>query len=195
MDLIMSLLLEYKYLIMVPATLVFGPPTSLAAGVLLRTGYLDIVPTVLALGAGELFADVLWYWLGRKYGERFVGRFGKYLGITRRSIETAKSLFSRHQDIIIFTSKITAGLGFAIPIFFTAGLSRVPFKRYMMLNIAGQFFWTTGLVAIGYFLGHIYLQVGNIFEKVALFGLVVIIIISLVSFGRHLRSQFDQPAS
>jgi membrane protein DedA with SNARE-associated domain len=88
--------------------------------------------------------------------------------------------------MIIFTSKITAGFGFAIAILFTAGVSRVPFRRYMMLNIAGQFLWTAGLLSIGYFLGHIFLRVNDAFEKMALLALVIIVIISIIGFGRYL---------
>lgn len=179
---------DYTYLIIPLTVFVLGPIVSLAAGVLLRLDVINLIPTILALAAGELVSDVLWYWLGRRYGERFVQRFGHYVGITQASVAYAKDLFSRHHDLIIFTSKLTAGLGFAVPILFSAGLSRVPFRRYMMLNIAGQFLWTAALLSIGYFLGHIFLRVNDVFEKMALFALFAILLISLIGFGRYLRS-------
>ena len=182
-----SLVSEYSYFIMAPAIFIFGPIVSLAAGILLRLDVIHLVPTCLALAAGELTADVLWYWVGRRYGESFVGRFGRYFGITPASITYAKELFAKHHDVIIFTSKLTAGFGFAVLILFTAGLSRVPFRRYMMLNIAGQFLWTAGLLSIGYFLGHIFLKVNDVFEKMALIALVALILLSLLGFGRYLR--------
>lgn len=182
-----ALVLEYTYLIIAPAVFFLGPIVSLAAGVLLRLEVIDLAPTVLALAVGELGGDIFWYWLGRRYGEPSVRRFGRYFGITRSSVAYAKELFANHHDIIIFSSKITSGLGFGSVIMFTAGLSRVPFRRYMMLNIAGQFVWTAGLLSIGYFLGHISLRVGSVFEKLALFALVIIILVSLIGFGRYLR--------
>lgn len=188
-DFLTELLVQYTYVIMAPAAMLLGPIVSLIAGVLLRLGTISLIPTCLAIAAGELGGDVLWYSLGRRYGEQFVNRFGRYVGIAQSSLPSVKKLFTQHSDIIIFTSKITAGLGFTIPIFFTAGMIRVPFRRYMMLNIAGQFLWTAGLISIGYFLGHIYLQVGNLFEKMALLALIIIILASLVGFGRYLREQ------
>ena len=127
-------------------------PRDLIAGVLLKLEALKLVPTVIALAAGELGGDVLWYYLGRKYGESFIGRYGRYVGIKPHVVSRVKTLFADHHDIILFTSKLTAGFGFAVPVLFTAGLSRVPFRRYMMLNVAGQFLWTAGLLSIGYFL-------------------------------------------
>ncbi|MBI2612933.1 DedA family protein [Candidatus Kaiserbacteria bacterium] len=189
---LMGLIAEYTYIIIAPAALALGPIVGLAAGVLLRLDVLALIPTCLALATGELGGDILWYWLGRRYGDTFVARFGRYVGVTEEAVSSAKKLFENHHDMIIFSSKLTSGLGFGSVIMFTAGLSRVPFRRYMMLNIAGQFLWTAGLISIGYFLGHIYLKVGNAFEKVALFALIVLIVASLIGFGRYLRNRLSQ---
>ena len=179
---------KYTYVLMAPAAMVLGPMVSLLAGVLLRLDVIQLIPTCFALAAGELGGDVLWYSLGKRYGDDFSRRFGKYVGITESTVGGIKKLYSAHHDIILFTSKLTAGFGFAIPVLFTAGLSGVPFRRYMMLNIAGQFLWTAGLLSIGYFLGHIFLKVNDVFEKMALFALITIILASLLGFGRYLRT-------
>ncbi|OGG77841.1 hypothetical protein A3B35_02250 [Candidatus Kaiserbacteria bacterium RIFCSPLOWO2_01_FULL_54_24] len=186
--LLMGLISEYTYLIIAPAAMLLGPIVSLVSGVLLRLDVIAFVPTILALATGELVGDVLWYWLGKRYGDPFMQRFGRYVGVTPKSVNAVKELFAVHHDIILFTSKITAGFGFAIPVLFTAGLSRVPFRKYMMLNIAGQFLWTAGLLSIGYFLGHIFLKVNDLLEKMVLFALIIIVIVSLIGFGRYLRS-------
>jgi membrane-associated protein len=187
--LLMQLLTEFRYAILAPGAFLFGPSVSLLAGVLLKLEIISLAPTVIALAAGELGGDILWYWLGKKYGDNFVRRWGRYVSITPQTVHRAKVLFSEHHDIILFTSKLTAGFGFAIPVLFTAGLSHVPFKRYMMLNIAGQFLWTSSLLAIGYFLGHIYLEVGTFLEKMALFALIAILLASIIGFGRYLKSE------
>lgn len=184
---ILELIAEYKYLLIAPAAFLFGPPVSLATGVLLRIDALSLIPTCLALVAGELGGDVLWYWLGKRYGDSFSLRFGRYAWITEKSIASTKELFSKHHDIILFTSKLTAGLGIAPVVLFTAGLSHVPFRRYMMLNIAGQFLWTAGLLSAGYLLGHVYLEISGAFEKIALIAFVGVLLASLLGFGRYLR--------
>jgi len=45
------------------------------------------------------------------------------------------------------------------------------------------------MLSVGYFLGHIYLKVGSALEKMVLFALVAMILVSLIGFGRYLRSQ------
>ena len=189
-ELITALLLQYKYALITPAVFIFGAPVGLVAGFLLRLDVLEIVPTCLALAAGELGSDVLWYWIGHQYGDRFVKRFGRYFGITPTSVAYAIGLYRKHHDIIIFTSKITAGFGFATLVLFTAGLSRVSFRKYMVLNITGQFLWTAGLLSVGYFLGHVLVDISNIFENMALIGLITILLVSVVGLIKYLRSYF-----
>ncbi|MEK7480219.1 MAG: VTT domain-containing protein [Patescibacteria group bacterium] len=191
-DLVTRLITEYQYVIIVPAVFLLGPIVSLVAGVLLRLDVIQLVPTSLALAVGELGSDVLWYWIGRRYGESFVRRFGAYVGITETSVRYVQGLFSKHHDLIIFSSKLTAGFGFALVVLFTAGLTKAPFGRYMMLNIVGQFLWTAMLLSIGYFLGHIYLRVGDVFEKIALLALIAIIVVSLAGFARYMRGMLDE---
>jgi membrane protein DedA with SNARE-associated domain len=184
------LILEYSYAFMVPAVMLLGPPVSLLAGILLRVGELSLIPTCLALAAGELGGDILWYGLGKRYGESFIARYGKYFGISSASTAAIQRLFDTHHGKIIFFSKITSGFGFSMAIFFTAGMTGVPFRRYMLINLAGQFIWTAALLSLGYFLGHFYLQITGVFEK----GLFVVgvLILGLVTIGilRYTRSRY-----
>lgn len=195
LELLTQLLLTYKYAIISPLVFILGAPVSLIAGFLLRLNILELLPTCLMLAAGELTADVLWYWLGFRYGDRFAKRFGRYVGISEASITHVKKLFEKRYDVIILTSKITAGLGFGTVIMFTAGLSKVPFRWYMLLNIVGQSIWTAGLLSIGYFLGHLYLEVNGVFEKMAIFAAAIIFIGCVIGFGRYLHARLTASPS
>jgi membrane-associated protein len=186
---ILTLVLQYRYPILVPAAFLAGFPVGMVAGVAMRLGYLDFATAYLCLMLGELIGDALWYGIGYQWGENFVKRFGKYVGITHDNVEMAKKFFRVYDQRILFSSKLTTGFGFAIPILFTAGLSRVSFRRYMMANISGQFIWTGGLIAIGYFFGNLYVSVNNVFEKVSTISLFVIVIACLFGFARYLWSR------
>lgn len=193
LEFLTQLLLTYKYAVIPPIVFVFGAPVSLVAGFLLRLDVLELLPTCLMLALGELAADVLWYVLGFRYGDSFVKRFGPYVGISADSIARVKKLFERRHDSIILLSKITAGLGFGTVIMFTAGLSRVPFRRYLILNMIGQSIWTAGLLSIGYFLGHLYVEVSGVFERMTLIALSVVGLLLLIGLGRHIRSRVNSP--
>ncbi len=187
---IAGLILQYKYFIMVPASLLAGPLVGMISGFLIRIGGLEFWPSYVALMSGELIGDILWYWTGYHYGERFASGLGKYVGITEKHIATAKRLFSKHNRRILIITKLTTGFGFGIAVMFTAGLSKVPFRRYMTINIIGQLIWTAGLIAIGFFFENFYLQVNNAFDKVYLISAMAVFLLCIVGVARYAGRRF-----
>ena len=61
-----------KYVLIFLATPIGGPTLILGAGVLLHEGLLSLPPLFAAIALGELTQDILWYFLGYRYGDRFV---------------------------------------------------------------------------------------------------------------------------
>jgi len=186
---LLALIAHYRYVILVPVAFLAGFPTGMAVGVALRLGYLALVPAYLCIMLGELIGDIMWYWVGYRWGEGFVKRFGKYVGLSEAHVSTAKRLFGRYNQRILFFSKLTTGFGLAIPILFTAGMTRMSFWRYMRANLSGQFFWSGGLIAVGYFFGDLYLSVDTVFERISIVTTALIAAAAFLGFVRYLRSR------
>ena len=186
---ITALILAYRYFIIVPLTLIEGPIVMMVSGVLLGLGYFDFWILYAVLMGSDLLADIIWYWLGYHYGYRFMARYGKYVSIEEKEISAVRKLFHRYHDRILIISKLTMGFGFAVVTLFTAGLSHVPFKKYLMLNFLGQIVWTAVLMGIGYYLGNYYLRVNNIFGFVSSAAIIVLVFLALIGFGRYLKKR------
>lgn len=186
---LLALIATYRYLVLVPAALLAGLPVCMVSGVAIRIGLLSFWIAYPLLMLGEIIGDVAWYWIGYLWGERFARRFGKYVGINEASVAKAEELFLTYNQRILISSKLTTGFGLAIPILFTAGLSRVSFRDYMSANITGQLFWTGGLIAVGYFFGDLYLRVNTVFEKITTISLFIIVVLVFFGFTRYLRSR------
>src|SRR3989344_2796337 len=182
---VLQLISQYRYVFLVPGALFVGPLVSLTAGLLIRLGALELFATASILMVTELLGDVFWYWVGHHWGESFVRKFGRFVGIYETRVATVQRLYHVHHDKIIIISKLTAGFGFAPAIYFTAGLSHVPFRRYMGINIIGQVIWTSAMLAIGYYLGHFYLQVNGALERVFFIAAVVVVFALAVGFGHY----------
>ncbi|HEV3244789.1 MAG TPA: DedA family protein [Candidatus Paceibacterota bacterium] len=192
---ILALILQYRYPILVPVALVAGFPTGMVVGVAIRLGYLELFLAYACIMLGELIGDVIWYVVGYYRGETFARRFGKYIGITDANITKAKELFRKYDQRILFSSKLTTGFGFAIPILFTAGMSRMSFWRYMRANISGQFIWSGALIAVGYFFGDLYLRVDTVFERVSTISAFVIVLACFFGFAKYAWSRINQRAA
>jgi membrane protein DedA with SNARE-associated domain len=188
-EVILQLLIQYKYVLIIPTAWVLGPVISLMGGFLLRIGSFDFLPLYLSIMGAELLGDIMWYWIGYKYGNSFIHTFGSYFSITEEKVMHVRNLFNRHHDIILIISKLTMGFGFAPAVLFTAGLSRVSFRRYITINIVGQFFWTGGLIALGYYTGYLYFGVENIFARMSLIAFLVILVAGFIGLGRYLHKR------
>ncbi len=179
------------YLLILVLAFAEGPFISLTSGALLYAGFLSFWPIYIILMFGDLIGDVLLYYLGYHYGHNFAVKFGRYFKLTEAHIEKAKELFHQHKDWILLFSKTTNGLGFAVAVLFTAGMSRIPFWRYISLNILGQLVWSGMLIAVGYFFSHAYVQINNVFGRVSLVLGAVVVLFLVVRYVKQVRSQIE----
>ena len=175
------------YAVIVVVSYVEGPILAVACGVLYRLGFFHIVPVYLALMFGDLIGDCFWYFMGYRYGHRFIRRFGRFVNIHEKDINRVEHIFRMYSNWILIISKLTMGLGFALVTLFTAGLSKIPFRQYLTLNVVGQFFWTTFLLVIGYAFGHMYVSFNNIFARIFLVSLIVIVFALLFGFSKYVK--------
>lgn len=164
-----------KYILLIVGTIIEGPVVMMASGFLYGLGQFTLFPMYLALVFGDFIADIGWYLLGR-YGTRnAIYKYGHFIGVTPATIERVENQFIKYHQKILIISKLTMGLGFAAVILVVAGMFKVPFKNYVILNLIGGFIWTALLVTVGYFLGNIFMVIP--LEMKIIFGLVVLIAI------------------
>jgi membrane protein DedA with SNARE-associated domain len=169
-----------------------GPILAMLGGVLLHLGYLYFIPLYAALIVGDLLGDTLWYIAGRHLGEPFVRKWGGYFSIRDREIQLVKKIFHKYHNRILILSKITMGFGFAIVTLFTAGMIKIPFRKYILLNLAGQFVWSALLLGVGYLFGNLYLSVNGILGKMTLIGLIVVAFIALIGYGKYVKDRMTR---
>lgn len=189
MPTLISLILSYKYLLLFPLAVVEGPFLMMICGFLVKLGYLNPVFTYTLVMTGDLLGDILWYGVGYKFGMIFVKRFGKFFSITEESLIKVKDIFHRHNSTIIFLSKITMGLGFALATLITAGLVKIPLKKFIFWNALGGLVWTGSLMMVGFYLGNFYLKVDNVLGKLGVLSLFVVVFIMLMGITQYARNQ------
>lgn len=174
---ILSLLITYKYIALIPAGFIEGQLISLTAGYLTSQGYLNPFLAGLCISTGNLIGDIGLYTLGRYRGRGITTTLGRFLGITPARISTGTKIFTHHSNAVLFISKITNGLGLSFAVLFTAGILRIPFKQFICWNILGEVFWTGGLITVGYLLGTMYHTADTVLYRIGLTSIVSIIIL------------------
>ncbi|MGH7894409.1 MAG: DedA family protein [Candidatus Binatia bacterium] len=122
-----------------------GDVVLLVGGVLAHLGLLD-VRGVLALGlAGLVVSDLVWFGIGRWHAD--------WLQSTRtyrRAAPIVERLAGRAGSLQIVVARVVYGTRVASMVFWGAHGLGLP--RFVVLDVIGCTLWSTGFVALGYFL-------------------------------------------
>ena len=154
-----------------------------AAGMAARRGSLSLVGVILAASAGSLAGAVLWYFIGRWVGtERLRGwadRKGRYLGFSPKDIDRADAWFDRRGGVAVFVGRMIPGIRTLVSV--PAGISGMPFGRFLAYSAAGTGIWSTALVLVGWWLGRSSAMV----ERAISWGGTAVIVLLVAWVGRR----------
>jgi membrane protein DedA with SNARE-associated domain len=129
-----------------PSEVVIPPAAYLAAG-----GSMNIGLVIFCGTLGSLLGAVFNYWLALKFGRPFFEKHGRYLLISRRSLEKADHFFERHGHISTFIGRLLPGIRQYISL--PAGLARMNILAFCAATILGAGIWVLVLAAMGYWFG------------------------------------------
>lgn len=122
----------------------------LVSGILAREGLVRWWLALPVCLVGVLAGDVSIYWIGRHWGERVLEwRPVRYM-LSREREEALKASYRRHGVKIVFTARHL--MGFRAAAFITAGISRVPFGKFLAVDAAAAMIG----VPIGFGLGFLF---------------------------------------
>lgn len=189
LNILLTWFLVYKYWILFVFGVVEGPMVTVAAGLLIHQGQALFWPVYVTMMMADLVGDAFWYYVGYHGAHRFAKRFGKFFGVTESRLEKTAVTFKKHQNKILFFSKISLGFGMAVGILMVAGMVRVPFKKFLAINAVGQFLWTGFLLSLGYFFGNFYSLFDKGFHRIFEVVLLVFVFFICSSIGKYLRSR------
>ncbi len=178
----------WTYLILFVLVAVEGPISVLLAAAAASAGLMRPIPVFFTAAAGTLTADSLWYLLGYMGKSDWIYHFGRWLGVRPSLVEHLKHNMMKHATRVMFLAKIT--MSFVIPALITAGLLRVPWKRWFPSFVVAEVLWTGTLVFIGFYTTESLKRVQQGFEYVGL-GISIAFVVLMFVLGRRLLRSLD----
>lgn len=143
-DQIVHAMTEYPYLVVAVVFLLCGLGLPLPEEiVLLASGYFCAkypdkaeLPWMMLVCAGAiLVGDLVPFVLGRVFGARLLRlRWMRYL-VTKQRLASFDRWFRRRGDLVILIARFLAGL--RVVAFFTAGIMKMPWRRFLLLDGSG----------------------------------------------------------
>ena len=100
---------------------------------------------------GNLLGSWAAYWVSLTGGRTLLGKYGKYVLITREEVDRAEIWFKKYGDWAVFFSRLMPVVRTFISI--PAGIARMNFWKFSAYTFAGSFPWSLGLAYGGFFLG------------------------------------------
>ena len=178
-----TLIRDYGMLIIAPLAVLEGPVISVISGYLAKAGLVSLQLVFVVLVVADLAGDILLYGLGRK------GRAGVALpwlarfGVTRRRLAQVIRAFRKNDARILVIGKLTHSAGFAVLL--AAGMARMPFWRFLALNLLATVPKVMICLALGWWFGAISDRIGN-----WLLGGTLMVVFFVVVFAvYHLRTR------
>jgi membrane protein DedA with SNARE-associated domain len=179
---------SWTYLLLAVLVAVEGPVTTLLAASAASAGLLRPLFVFFAAATGNLSADLLWYSLGYFGKIEWLFRFGKRLGIRPDLLEKMSQNIREHAVKVLFLAKLTVSL--VIPSLITAGLMRIPVRRWFPAFISAETLWTGSLVLIGFYTTEALKRVERGIEYAVLF-VTLLFVLSLIIIGRRLVKEWN----
>jgi membrane protein DedA with SNARE-associated domain len=161
----------------------------LAAGVMSR-GTLNPWMALISCLVGAVIGDIVMYGLGRKFGRSLLQRQG-YLHslLSAEREQQIEEQFRLHGLKVLFAARFLVGI--RTPIYITAGILKVPFRRFVVADML------CASIVIPLFFGVAYLfsdQVNRLWQllrqaEIAVSVTVVVSAIAAVSILRYVRKR------
>ncbi len=158
------------------------------SGYLVSEGKFSLWVIAFIGGAANVVGTFITYIIARRYGLKFVLRYGKYFLVSRSDIERIERLFDKYGTATVLITRLIPGVRGFVPI--AAGLSKMPLRSFLPLVFVGSFFYSLVLTYIGVLLGEHWEQVHSyvgFFDWILVFLFFTIIIFLTARFIREYR--------
>jgi undecaprenyl-diphosphatase len=136
---------------------------------------------VLAAGiAGAIVGDSIGYEVGKRWGRRLLqGSLGRF--VKEHHLDRAEQYLQTRGGKAVFFGRFTAALRVLIP--GLAGMSGLPYGRFLAYNAAGGAIWAAGFVLAGYLAGDSWRQVEHIAGRASVVLFLLVVLAAVVVFG------------
>lgn len=189
---ILPYLLVYKYgaifVITLVAALAFPiPPGTLlmASAAFAAEGYFSFF-WVVAIGTlGNIAGDNIGYWLARAYGNQVLCKIGFRKVIESEKYKNIERRIQKRPGFLIFISRFEVFSNLAVNII--CGLGQVPYKKYIVFEVIGEFLQVLLYCTIGYLVGDNWQTISGLISRFLLLILLVAALVVAIFWKRIVK--------
>lgn len=129
-----------------------GDSLLVVAGLFAATGKLNLAILLSTLTVAAVLGDAVGYYTGSRIGPRIFKR-EKSLLFRPSHLLKAHGFYEKYGGKTIVIARFVPIVRTFAPI--VAGAAKMPYRKFVVFNIAGGFLWVFSMILGGYFLGNI----------------------------------------
>ncbi|OHA19735.1 MAG: hypothetical protein A2836_00210 [Candidatus Taylorbacteria bacterium RIFCSPHIGHO2_01_FULL_45_63] len=187
LEAIIALLTTYKYLLLFPIVVVEGPIITVIAGFLSSLGQLNFFISYAIAVVGDVVGDCIYYALGFYGRQKFIERWGRFLGITLERVEKMDKHFEKHSGKTLIIGKLSHAVGSLVLV--AAGMAKVPFWKFVWYNFIATLPKSLILLLIGFYFGETYAKINTYLDYTAIISTVLAVLSVIIYFAVKKISQ------
>jgi membrane protein DedA with SNARE-associated domain/membrane-associated phospholipid phosphatase len=150
-----------------------GEIAVLLGGVLAANHRVSLAAVFAAAIAGAVIGDSVGYWVGHRYGTRLLdSRPGRVVRPEHR--RRGERYLAERGGRAVLLGRFTAALRALIP--GLAGMARMPYRTFLVYNLAGAALWASAVVLAGYLAGASWQRAAHWASRV---GLAILVLVGL----------------
>lgn len=159
-----------------------GELAMLIGGYIAYQDRAELIPMMLVATAGAIIGDSMGYEIGRHLGGSIRrGRLGQKVGEERWA--RAEHYLITKGGRAVFFGRFIGVLRALVPAL--AGVSRLPYRKFLFWNALGAIVWAPSIVGLGYVAGGSYRRVERYAGQAGLVLLVLVVVLgSVAAIGR-----------
>jgi membrane protein DedA with SNARE-associated domain len=162
-------------------------------GVAVRQGRISLIPLFVLAMVGQVIGVSIAYLIARSGGLPLIERYGKYIFISKRELDSARRAFDRYGGRMILIGSFTPGIqGF---VGYAAGVSEMNYGWFLVSAVAGKFVWVSALLYLGWVLGHHLGFASRVIQDVGLVILVAFIALIIWHIRRNMSPRSAEPSN
>jgi membrane protein DedA with SNARE-associated domain len=133
---------------------------------------------IVVAAAGAIVGDNVGYWIGRLGGRRLIERFDLIARHARKVLPPAERFFEKHGSKTVFIGRFIAFL--RVTAAWLAGISRMPWWKFLLWNAAGGIVWATLVGLLAYEFGKTAADAVGKYGLYAVGGIVVLLVLGYI---------------
>ncbi|SDO32483.1 membrane protein DedA, SNARE-associated domain [Paenibacillus sp. yr247] len=158
------------------------------AGLMVFQGHLNWILSILTAGVGASIGMTISYWIGYQLGMPFFKKHGSKFHFGPDKLKNTSLWFERYGNKLLIIAFFIPGVRHFTGYF--SGVTRMPFRTYIVYAYTGAFIWTGTFISLGKILGPKWDQFHHTITKYLLIaGIIAAVAFIVVYVFRKYRNQ------